>query len=73
MVSSLRANLSSLSTGASSLTDPDDALRSVMMLSAVLGHAPEPETADDIGEMLELKVRRPVHGWLVGSRPILLG
>ncbi|CAM9632430.1 unnamed protein product [Ectocarpus sp. 6 AP-2014] len=55
MVSSLRANLSSLSTGASSLTDTDDALRSVMMLSAVLGHAPEPETADEIGEMLELK------------------
>ncbi|CAM9275625.1 unnamed protein product [Ectocarpus sp. 4 AP-2014] len=54
-VSSLRANLSSLSTGASSLTDPDDALRRVMTLSAVLGHAPEPETADEIGEMLELK------------------
>ncbi|CAN0290473.1 unnamed protein product, partial [Ectocarpus sp. 13 AM-2016] len=55
-VSSLRANLSSLSTGASSLTDPDDALRSVSMLSAVLGHVPEPETEDEIGEMLELKL-----------------
>ncbi|CAM9206786.1 unnamed protein product, partial [Ectocarpus fasciculatus] len=55
MVSSLRANLSSLSTGASSLADPDDALRSVMTLSAVLGHAPQPETADEIGELLELK------------------
>ncbi|CAM9477456.1 unnamed protein product, partial [Ectocarpus sp. 8 AP-2014] len=55
MVSSLRANLSSLSTGASSLSDPDDALRSVMTLSAVLGHAPVPETADGMGELLELK------------------
>ncbi|CAM9196214.1 unnamed protein product, partial [Ectocarpus sp. 8 AP-2014] len=55
MVSSLRANLSSLSTGASSLTGPDDALRSAMMLSAVLGHAPEPKTAEEIDEMLELK------------------
>ncbi|CAN0570646.1 unnamed protein product, partial [Ectocarpus sp. 12 AP-2014] len=62
-VSSLQANLSSLSTGASSLTDPDDALRSVSMLSAVLGHAPEPETADEIDEILELKVTKLVRGW----------
>ncbi|CAM9181833.1 unnamed protein product, partial [Ectocarpus sp. 8 AP-2014] len=55
IVPSLRANLSSLSTGVRSLTDPADALRSAIALSAVLGHAPEPESADDIAEVLELK------------------
>ncbi|CAM9387820.1 unnamed protein product [Ectocarpus sp. 12 AP-2014] len=55
IVPSLRANLSSLSTGVKSLTDPADALRSAIALSAVLGHAPEPESSDEIGEMLELK------------------
>ncbi|CAM9843656.1 unnamed protein product, partial [Ectocarpus sp. 4 AP-2014] len=55
IVSSLWANLSSLSTGVRSLTDPVDELRSAIVLSAVLGHAPEPETVDAVGEMLELK------------------
>ncbi|CAM9106341.1 unnamed protein product [Ectocarpus fasciculatus] len=55
MASSLRANLSSLSTGVMSLTDPADALRSAIVFSAVLGYASEPETADEIGEILELK------------------
>lgn len=48
--------MSSLSTGGDSLVDPADALRNAMMVSAVLEYAPEPESAEELDEVLELKV-----------------
>lgn len=56
-VSSLRSNVSSLSAGGgSSFTDPADALRVAMTVSALLEHAPDPASAEDLVEVIELKV-----------------
>ncbi|CAM9773342.1 unnamed protein product [Scytosiphon promiscuus] len=51
-VSSLRANLSSLSN---SLIDPTDALRGVRTLTLILDHAPEPASTGGLAEMISLK------------------
>lgn len=55
-ISSLRANISSLLTGGGSLVDPADALRNAMVISAVLEYASEPESDEELAEVLELKV-----------------
>lgn len=55
-MSSLLANITSLSTGEDSLLDPAGALRNAMAVSAVLEHAPEPESEDEVAKVLELKV-----------------
>lgn len=56
LVSSLRANVSSLAPGAGYLDDPAGVLRSAMALSAVLEYAPEPDSPEDLAEISELKV-----------------
>lgn len=56
-MSSLLANMSSLSTGGGSLVDPSDALRRALTVSALLEYAPEPESDDELAEVAELKVR----------------
>lgn len=54
---SLRSNISSLSVGGdSSLLDPADALRNAAAVSSVLQHIPEPESAEELLEVVELKV-----------------
>lgn len=55
-MASLWANISTLSTGGDSLVDPGDALRNAMTVSAVLGYAEEPESDEELAEVLELKV-----------------
>lgn len=55
-MSSLLANVSSLSTGEDSLVDPADALRNAMTVSGVLEYAPEPESDEELAGVLELKV-----------------
>lgn len=55
-MSSLLANLSSLSTGGEALVDPADAMRNAMIVSAVLEYASEPESDNELAEVLELKV-----------------
>eukprot|EP00903_Cladosiphon_okamuranus_P011441 g10779.t1 len=55
-VSSLRSNISSLSAvGGSSLVDPADALREAAAVSSVLEYAPEPESAEELAALVELK------------------
>lgn len=55
-VSSLLANISSLSIGGDYLDDPADALRSAITVSAILEYASEPESDDELAEVVELKV-----------------
>lgn len=38
------------------MVDPADALRKTMTISAILEHAPEPESDADVAEVVELKV-----------------
>lgn len=38
------------------MVDPADALRKTMTISAILEHAPEPESDADVTEVVELKV-----------------
>lgn len=52
-VSSLRANLSSLS---SSLVDPADSLRGTGTLGLILDYAAEPASAEELADMINLKV-----------------
>lgn len=55
-LSSLRGNISSLSDQRGSLIDPADSLREAAMLSAILDYVPEPDTAEELAEIIELKV-----------------
>lgn len=43
------------------MVDPAEALRTAMTLSAVLGYASEPQSAEEATEILVLKVRQ--RGW----------
>ncbi|CAM9207243.1 unnamed protein product, partial [Ectocarpus fasciculatus] len=54
-LSSMRNNISSLSDQRGSLVDPADSLREAAMLSAILEHIPEPDTAEELAEIIELK------------------
>lgn len=56
-MSSLLSNISSLDAGGdSSLLDPADALRNAAAISSVAEYAPEPESAAELAEVIELKV-----------------
>lgn len=64
-VASLRSNVSSLLTGGeSSFLDPADVLRNAMAISAVLEHAPDPASAEELEEVIELKV---CGRWISGA------
>ncbi len=39
------------------MIDPSDALRNAMTVSAVLEHTAEPDTPEEVAEVLELKVK----------------
>ncbi|CAM9530425.1 unnamed protein product [Hapterophycus canaliculatus] len=54
-VSSIRANLSSISSGGSSLIDPADSLRAATALTAVLEYAPVPTSPEELADTLDLK------------------
>ena len=56
-MSSLWSNISSLSAGGDSfLLDPADALRTAAVISSIVEHAPGPESAAELMEVIELKV-----------------
>ena len=56
-VSSLRSNVSSLLAGGdSSFTDPADALRDALTISALLEHVPGPDSVEGLVELIDLKV-----------------
>ncbi|CAM9572739.1 unnamed protein product [Scytosiphon promiscuus] len=54
-VSSIRANLSSISSGGSSLVDPADSLRSAITLTALLEYVPGPTSRGEVADVLDLK------------------
>lgn len=56
-VALLRSNISSFSAGGdSSFLDPADALRNAAAVSSVLEYVPQPESAEELMEVIELKV-----------------
>ncbi|CAM9632287.1 unnamed protein product, partial [Ectocarpus sp. 6 AP-2014] len=54
-LSSLRKNISSLSDQRGSLIDPADSLREAAMFSAILEYVPQPDTPEELAEIIELK------------------
>ncbi|CAM9655967.1 unnamed protein product, partial [Ectocarpus sp. 8 AP-2014] len=54
-LSSLRKNISSLSDQRGSLVDPADSLREAAMFSAILEYVPQPDTPEELAEIIELK------------------
>lgn len=45
-----------LSTGDTNLVDPAESLRAASVMTAVLGHAPEPESTEDLAAIITMKV-----------------
>lgn len=58
MILSLLVNTSSslLATGDGSLLEPSDALRYASAFTALLDHVPDPESPEELQEILDLKV-----------------
>ncbi|CAM9224561.1 unnamed protein product [Ectocarpus sp. 12 AP-2014] len=54
-LSSLGKNISSLSDQRGSLVDPADSLREAAMFSAILEYVPQPDTPEELAEIIELK------------------